>query len=148
MRWTVLCVLNLLAVQAMAFDFEEHKYVSNVALRIVLADAAVGKKLAAAAKDLAEATAADEHRSFDDIAALADYIPDPNPGETSTEFEDYRWSFGYEPGQRDIPKRDRTNAARIAFRAYDAYIPDWPFFAPREILLLGYENSSRSWRHE
>jgi hypothetical protein len=87
MRIVFLGVIALLTVPAAAFDFQEHKYVSNLALRIVLNDPKWLKDTRpelAALRELAESKSAENDKSFGDLVGLADYVSDPNPFFTGT----------------------------------------------------------------
>jgi hypothetical protein len=84
LRTSYFIAIVILASTAAAFDFEEHKYLSNVALRIALRDPAVSQLACDIATPQASAECAEGGESFGDLVGLADYVVDPNRFFTGT----------------------------------------------------------------
>lgn len=68
----------LTATSATAFDFEEHKYISNVALRIAASDPQAHEDVCVRALEYASDDRAEAGESFGDLVSLADFVSDPN----------------------------------------------------------------------
>lgn len=87
------------SARAKAFDYEEHKYISNVGFRIAV-EASQCKKHKDDLPGLISADAIKTDRSFGDVVGLADYIPDVDTilgraGESNTSllsFKDLDWA--------------------------------------------------------
>jgi hypothetical protein len=78
LRTACFFTMVLIATSAAAFDFEEHKYISNVALRIAVSDPRVSPAARELAALLTTRACVNDNKSFGDLAGLADYVTDPN----------------------------------------------------------------------